>query len=136
MALNEQAMESYIRMFLENQMITQEFYLRYVLLSHIDQAMSRLNISVELFEVKCSLSLFVPHTHTYRESFLRDTEVSVYHGDSIDPLVNFSPLAFSSLPPLSSLLSSPLSSPQRLLVLQTLVSGLDFISFDLSMVSH
>ena len=63
MALNEQAMESYIRMFLENQMITQEFYLRYVLLSHIDQTMSRLNISVELFEVKCSLSLFVPHTH-------------------------------------------------------------------------
>ena len=95
-------------MFLENQMITQEFYLRYVLLSHIDQAMSRLNISVELFEVKCSLSLFVPHTHTYRESFLRDMEVSVYHGDSIDPLVNFSPLAsfISPSPLLSPLLSS------------------------------
>ena len=70
-------MESYIRMFLENQMITQEFYLRYVLLSHIDQAMSRLNISVELFEVKCSLSLFVPHTHIHTGSPFSGTWRSV-----------------------------------------------------------
>ena len=29
-ALNEQAMESYIRMFIENQDIAQDYYLRYV----------------------------------------------------------------------------------------------------------
>ena len=28
MALNEQALESYVRMFLENQLVAQEFYLR------------------------------------------------------------------------------------------------------------
>lgn len=113
LSLNEQATESYLRMFSEYQEQVAIYYNPWV-------------------DRDCLLYCYLC---SYREAFLSDIEVCMYVCLHVCLCMYSVMWAYTCRHALRSVAIYSSYSWQRLLLLQTLITGLDFIYFDLSIVS-